>query len=187
MPDMNFINESLLDDFQYTEDDQKVMYTMEKKMHLHLAPTKLLILRKDFYSLNSDQWLTDTIIEAFMMTFVEKKRLYVLNSSQASSIAELGLTKSQIRKKLGEYDFIAGPVHVNKNHWALLFACVNTQTVVYIDSKCEDKRLSDRVLNNWIKFSKSKETLKGIKWRTEAYEHILQVDNNNCGVFLYKQ
>ena len=98
MPDMNFINESLLDDFQYTEDDQKVMYTMEKKMHLHLAPTKLLILRKDFYLLNSDQWLTVTIIEVFMMTFVEKIRLYVLNSSQASSIAELGLTKSQIRK-----------------------------------------------------------------------------------------
>ena len=61
-----------LDDFHYTENDQKVIFTIERKMHLHLAPTKLQIFRKDFDSLNSDQWLTDTIIEAFMMTFVLK-------------------------------------------------------------------------------------------------------------------
>ena len=82
---------------------------------------KLQILRKDFESLNSNQWLTDTIIEAYFLTCVDSEKLYVLSSQQASSIAEKGPIISGIRKQLASYDFIAGPVHINKNHWALLF------------------------------------------------------------------
>ena len=37
-----------------------------------------MILSKDFSSLNSDHWLTDTIIGAYLTSFVDKEKVYVL-------------------------------------------------------------------------------------------------------------
>jgi len=92
--------------------------------------------------------VTDTINEAYVLTFVDSNRLYVLSSQHASSIAEKGIIISGIRKQLASYDFIAGPVHINKNHWALLFINVKTQTVFYIDSMGENLDTSNKVLKN---------------------------------------
>ena len=100
-------------------------------MYFHDVNTILQILSKDFSSLNSDQWLTDTIIEAYLTSFVEKEKLYVLSSIQASTIAETGSTKTAIRKPLAEFKYIAGPVHINKNHWALLFVNMKAQAIVF--------------------------------------------------------
>ena len=102
-------------------------------MYFHDVNTILQILSKDFSSLNSDLWLTDTIIEAYLSSFVEKEKLYVLSSIQAFKIAETGSTKTVIRKPLAELRYILGPVHINKNHWALLFVNMKAKAVMYID------------------------------------------------------
>jgi len=107
-------------------------------------------LRKDFASLDSQQWLTDTILEDFFTCFVDKEKLFVLNTIQASAIAENGYTLTAIQKQLASFDFIAGPVHINKNHWALLFVTVRTHTVLYIDSKGESNETRNKVLSNYI-------------------------------------
>ena len=72
--DTKFTDESLLDTLPYSDYDREVLYTMEKKVHLHELKMKLQIQRKDYASLNSEQWLTDTIIEAYMMSFVESEK-----------------------------------------------------------------------------------------------------------------
>jgi Ulp1 family protease len=87
---------------------------------------------------------------------------------------------------MASYDFIAGPVHINKNHWALLFINVKTQTVLYIDSKGENIDASNKVLLNWRYFCKNREQLRKIEWKTNSYNHVIQFehDNSNCGVFV---
>ena len=130
--------------------------------------------------------VTDTINEAYVLTFVDSNRLYVLSSQHASSIAEKGIIISGIRKQLASYDFIAGPVHINKNHWALLFINVKTQTVFYIDSMGENLDTSNKVLKNWSFFCKNREQMKDKEWKTNIYNHAIQLehDNCNCGVFV---
>jgi len=112
--------------------------------------------------------------------------LYVLSSQQASSIAEKGTIISGIRKQLASYDFIAGPVHINKNHWAVLFINVKTQTVWYINSKGENFDTGNKVLLNWRFFCKNHEQLREIEWKTNSYNHVIQFKNDNsyCGVFV---
>ena len=173
--DTKFTDESLLDTLPYSDYDREVLYTMEKKVHLHELKMKLQIQRKYYASLNSEQWLTDTIIEAYMMSFVESEKLYVLSSLQASSIAENESTKSAIRKQLAAFNFIAGPVHINKNHWALLF--VNLEV---------SRETIDKVLRNWTCFCKNRGHLKDIKWITASYDHVVQVNQDyvNCGIFV---
>lgn len=85
------------------------------------------------------------------------------------------------------YDFISGPVHINRDHWALLFANLKTQTIIYIDSRGENLELRNRVLKNWAKFTndrKTDELIKNIRWRMGVYDHVYQIDCNNCGLFV---
>ena len=91
-----------------------------------------------------------------------------------------------IRKQLSSFDFISGPVHINKNHWALLFIKVKTHTVLYIDSKGESPETRNKVLVNWSSFTKSRSDMKQTKWIIASYVHVLQLesDNSNCGVFV---
>ena len=173
-----------MDSWTYSEYDRQVLCTIEKRMHNELK-CRLQILRKDFASLDGQHWLTDTIIEAYFTSFVDKEKLYVLSSIQASAIAEKGSTLTAIRKQLASFDFIAGPVHINNNHWALLFVSIRTQTVLYIDSKGEGPETSKKVLRNWSTFSKSRNDMKQTKWIMTSYDHVLHLesDNSNCGVF----
>ena len=158
---------------------------MEKNIHLHERKSKLHIQRKDLASLDPEQWLTDTVIEAYMTSFAETTTLYVLPSIQASSIAEHGFTKTGIRKQLAHFEFIAGPIHIDKNHWALLFIDVGSQTVVYIDSRGENGPTTNKVLMNWNLFCRGREIMKDIKWNPISYSHVIQStsDCSNCGVF----
>jgi hypothetical protein len=86
---------------------------------------------------------------------------------------------------LASYDYI-GPVHINKNHWAVLFINVKTQTVLYINSKGENFDTSNKVLLNWRFFCKNRKQMKNIEWKTNSYNHVIQLerDNFNCGVFV---
>lgn len=85
-----------------------------------------------------------------MTSYLEKKKLFVLNSYQASSIATEGSTRSQVRRSLGEYDFVVGPVHLNENLWTLL--------------------------KYWTRYCKSRTTdsLGKINWDILNDQHILQ-------------
>ncbi len=91
-----------------------------------------------------------------------------------------------IRKQLASFDFISGHVHINKNHWALLFVTIKTHTVLYIDSKGEGLETRNKVLRNWSTFTKSRSDMKQTKLIMVSYDHILQLesDNSNCGVFV---
>ena len=55
--------------------DREVLYTNGKKVHCHELRMKLQIQRKDYASLDSEQWLTDTIIET-----AEKVGLYFVRN-----------------------------------------------------------------------------------------------------------
>ena len=182
----NFTNDTMLDTYVYTDEDRQVLRIMEKKLHNIQIKSKLQILRKDLASLDGEEWLTDTIIEAFLTSFVDKEKLYVLSSIQASAIAEKGVTLTAIRKDLSTFDFIAGPVHINKNHWALIFVAMKTQTVLYIDSRGENSTTRNKVLSNWITFCKKRDVMNKTKWIAGSYDHLVQVttDNSNCGVFV---
>lgn len=81
------------------------------------------VQRKYYESLDFAQWLIYTIIKAFMVSYLKKKKL---SSYQASSIVTKGSTKSQLRRYFSDYDFIASPAHVNENHWALLFLSISS-------------------------------------------------------------
>jgi Ulp1 family protease len=70
---VNFTDDSVLDEIQYSQFDQQVLYTLEKKAFGFEVKHKLQILRKDFESLNSNEWLTDTIIEAYFLTWVDSQ------------------------------------------------------------------------------------------------------------------
>ena len=46
--------------------------------------------------------------------------------------------------------YIAGPVHINKNHWALLFVNMKAQAMMYIEFKGENTIISGKI-KNWEK------------------------------------
>jgi len=81
---------------------------------------------------------------------------------------------------------IAGPVHINKNHRALLFVSIRTHTVLYIVSRGESNETRNKVLKNWSTFTKYRSDMKQTEWIMASYDHVVQLesDNSNCGVFL---
>ena len=78
---------------------------------------------------------------------------------------------------------MAGPVHLNENHWALLIASIQTRLMIYIDPYDATNSEKDRVLSNWFSFCKIR-TMKTISWELLNINHVLQSDTNNCGVFI---
>ena len=51
----------------------------------------------------------------------------------ATMICKNAKTATVVRRNFLSYDFMAGPVHLNENHWALLIASIKTKEVIYID------------------------------------------------------
>ena len=101
----------------------------------------------------------------------------------ATMICKYGKTSSVVRKNFLSYEFLAGPVHLNENHWALLIASIKTRQVIYIDPYGATNSEKDRVLSNWISFCKIR-TMKTISWELLNTNHVLQTNTNNCGVFI---
>jgi hypothetical protein len=58
----NFTDDSVLDEIQYSQFDQQVLYTLEKKVFGFEVKHKLQILRKDFESLNSKRFLIKMLV-----------------------------------------------------------------------------------------------------------------------------
>jgi hypothetical protein len=58
----NFSDDSVLDEIQYSQFDQQVLYTLEKKVFGFEVKHKLQILRKDFESLNSKRFLIKMLV-----------------------------------------------------------------------------------------------------------------------------
>jgi len=58
--------------------------------------------------------------------------------------------------------------------------------VLYTDSKGQKLETSNKVLVNWRFFCKNREQIKDIEWKTNSYNHVIQLerDNFNCGVFV---
>ena len=88
------------------------------------------MLNKDFASLANDSWLSDTIIEAYFTCFCKKYNVFVMSSNMATMICKYGKTATVVRRNFLSYDFMAGPVHLNENHWALLIASIKTKEVI---------------------------------------------------------
>ena len=100
--------------------------------------------------------LTDAIIRS-----LKEQSIFLLFTWNAKVWwAEKGTIISGIRKQLASFDFIGGPVHINKNHKALLFINVKTQNVLDIDSKGINH---DTVLLNLRYFCKNHELMKDIE------------------------
>ena len=59
---VNFTDDSVLDEIQYSQFDQQVLYTLEKKVFGFEVKHKLQILRKDFESLNSKRFLIKMLV-----------------------------------------------------------------------------------------------------------------------------
>ncbi len=84
------------------------------------------------------------------------------------------------------YNFIAGPVHVNGNHWTLFFANLQKKKMFYLDSapslsRNYEKRCS-MYFNNWKEFWGSK--YKDENWQFIYLNEQHQTDGYNCGVFV---
>ena len=144
---------------------------------------KLIVQKKDLDSLENDNWLTDTIIEAYFTSLSKRYNVYVLSSSMAARICKDGTTLSVLRKNFLGYDFIAGPVNLYEKHWALLIVSIKTKQVVYIDPLGTLETEKKRVLSNWFTFCKSR-TLKTISWQLLDLNHVIQSDTNSCGVLV---
>ncbi len=137
--------------------------------------------------LNNNNWLNNTIIESYFLSFVEVKKLYVLSSFYASFIC-LNNIVSMIDVSLDMYDFISGPVFIDGNHWCLLFIDNKNKTITYIDSLKNNNSLSlmfARIKKNWNElWLKNNNNTSNFKWNILQYDHILQNDGANCGVFV---
>ena len=169
--------ESIGDDSTVATNANQIVHTIDD----------IEIKSKDFDSLNGENLLTDTIILAYMKTFISSNNVYLFSSNVAAQIVEIGKTLSAIRKNLNVYKYAAGPVHIpGIKHWCLLFVSLETNDVTYIDpyqasdTKCEQVRL------NWTKFCKTRSGLKEKEWRVSPYSfsHKKQTDEFSCGVFV---
>ena len=87
-------------------------------------------------------------------------------------------------KKFNGCDFIAGPVHLNGNHWALLFVSLKTKEIYYIDPKGTTEDDLNNIGNKFITFASTNKHLKGIKFSKVLIKHQIQCDMFNCGVFV---
>ena len=121
--------------------------TMDKNRNVCLH-----ILKDDLDSLNGSSWLTDTIIYAYLHTFLVSCSLHVLSYYTSTQIVSNGRLTNVSRKvfliykinnmylslyhifefkNLSNYHYIAGHVIINNNHWTLFFVNNRSATIYY--------------------------------------------------------
>ena len=133
------------------------------------------------------EWLTDTIIEAYFLTFVERYKLFVMNPNQAKSVYETGNTTSQIKKDLFQFDFVAGAVNVKEgcfHHWTLFFISIKTFEIFYLNPLGTSSFELKKALDQWKIFVTNRKSLKGSTWIAKSVEHTTQDDDSSCGAYV---
>jgi hypothetical protein len=64
---LTFTSNSILDKVKYTEYNEKIIRVMEKKVHFHKTSYLMNLKNKDIDSLKPNVWLTDSIIDAYLL------------------------------------------------------------------------------------------------------------------------
>jgi len=146
--------------------------------------------KREIDSLSGHNCLNDAIIEAFMKTFCDGKKVFVLSVVLATKIYEHG-SINKLRRNFTGYQYVAGPVFIKNsgpklNHWNLLFVSLETNEVTFIDPFEASKDKCEKVRLNWTNFCKTRDDLKEKTWTISKYsfDHSKQIDGYSCGVFV---
>lgn len=154
------------------------------------------MLTENSQSLKDKKWLTDAILNAFLMTrshLAQKLNvdIYTFDSLFAKQLSEGKddyqnfLKKCDIFKK----DILLIPVNTHTNHWILFVVSLNLQTIVCLDSLHDHDKYGKTELSWILKFLKRAHLiLRGNnmplhEWKIHFPTDIPhQVNLNDCGL-----
>lgn len=96
--------------------------------------TRLKFYSDDFSRLQKSSWLNGTVIDALILTFVNKDICYI-----PVSLSDLFLsctTKTRTKFDWAEYSVLFVSVNPNENHWTLFILDLILGCVFYLDPMC---------------------------------------------------
>ena len=89
-----------------------------------------------------------------------------------------------VKNSKTDYNFISGAVILRKNHWALFFVSILSQTIYYIDPIGETKEEIEAAAKNFRKYIDLKKYFPNSNFKEVQISHQKQIDSYNCGVFV---
>ena len=118
----------------------------------------------DIKSLQDNNWLNDNVIFNFMKTKTKLLGIscIILDSYSASFILKgINLDRTMhLGEEFIKYDFVSSPIHINDNHWCLLFINMKDNIFIYIDPNGVSQEDLDLNFNNWSCYTSKYESLK---------------------------
>jgi hypothetical protein len=145
--------------------------------------------REDLATLNSNEWLNDTVIHAYLNLLMDLNKakkgnqVYVLPSFLAQRWHEKNLQGWLYTKvRLCKYKWILLPLHVNNSHWILLIANTLDKTVGIADSLNGDNSLKLDMFTRYMASRCSVTNELGV-WNKVVFNAPQQLDGDSCGIF----
>ncbi|CAF0878791.1 unnamed protein product [Brachionus calyciflorus] len=143
----------------------------------------ILINKREINSLINNEWLSDTILEAYGKAVVlnSQREVGFISSFYCTEISYNGFLRFHHDLKIYDKDAIFGFLNQNKNHWCLVFIDLRNNFFNYIDPLGETKGRQKKFFQNWNFYFQQQYKINLIQ---DNIEHSLQKDSINCGVFV---
>ncbi|CAF1085883.1 unnamed protein product [Brachionus calyciflorus] len=135
-------------------------------------------------------WINDILIETYLSLHVKSKKTFIIASTTSKYLLLDGEFKTQdqtylINDNISSYDYLAGPILINNNHWNCFFVDIQNGNFVYLDPKVENTEYETTAFENWKQYA----SLIGIdkEWSILRIENISRqkgLDNYNCGIYV---
>jgi Ulp1 family protease len=145
--------------------------------------------REDLATLNSNEWLNDTVIHAYLNLLMDLNKakkgnqVYVLPSFLAQRWHEKNLQGWLYTKvRLCKYKWILLPLHVNNSHWIILIANTHDKTVGIADSLSGDNSLKLDMFTRYMALRCTVTNKLGV-WNKVAFNAPQQLDGDSCCIF----
>lgn len=145
-------------------------------------------LLKELDCLKPGDWLSDIIVNGFLFTFRKNHPSCMFLNSHFFVGGEINSKFWYPREDWSQFDWIIIPLHMNNNHWAVIFLHRHSKKLYLSDSfrNSWDKRAYRAVFPVVVKyfadrFGCSKETFSGVSCKMPS-----QKNGYDCGVYILR-
>lgn len=185
-----FLENRLINDPNYYKKIAKTTYHIATFKKFNIKVTQVNCV--EFQSLLEKGWLYDNIINI---------RLHIFNKNEKIQIMDITLVEV-VLGGFFDHDFLNNfritasifvfPVNVNQNHWCLAIADFEKATFGFIDSQIQRRNMALNQSERYYKkfqlffnfYNKKFNTSFGLNLKIVTYDHAVQTDSYNCGVFV---
>ncbi|CAF1145787.1 unnamed protein product, partial [Brachionus calyciflorus] len=187
---------SISESIQYSNKLTSATYTTNllRKELIQYKIDKDVLSVEMYERLIQDEWLHDMIIECYLKCIGKEKKVLIMTSHFSNKLFleadwsnlfdKSGFPKQFKNDDLSYFDYILAPINFDGNHWCLVYISIKKGKFAFIDPKGEDDYRYNKTYQKWCNFSSKRKELSEKSWSKQNYEHSIQSDQINCGVYV---